>query len=244
MAPRRYFEEEAIEKMLSDARLVVFDVNGLILDDEPLQIAAANSALERYGLHLDEPTWLGRCFGRRSSEYFSEIMRESGRGEAPDLVKELVAHKDRRYRDLLGQSLHERAFPGALTLIRNWRELGETLLALATSASREELQSAMGASGLGVLDMFDCVVCGEDVAKGNPNPETYMRVAERTDVVPRSALVFEDSDIGVRAAVGAGMPVVAVPNKFTASQGFTGARMVITDLTPHAKTIIPGGFHE
>lgn len=244
MPSNRYFHDESIEKVVGNARLLVFDLNGLILDDEPLQIAAVNSVLERYGILFDEETWKRRFYGRRSSEYLAEIMRQTGREAAPDLIRRLVAAKDQRYQALLAQRFSDSVFPGAIALLRHLHERGTHWLALATSASRAELDSALGPSGLGLLRMFDCVVCGEDVAEGKPDPETYARVASLTGIAPQRALVLEDSAIGVQAAVGARMPVVAVPNRFTASQDFTGAAMIISDLTPQATMLIPGGRHE
>ncbi len=101
----------------------------------------------------------------------------------------------------------------------------------------------MGAAGLNMLHLFHFVVCGEDVVAGKPDPEIYLRIAALSGVEPRSALAFEDSAIGVESATHAGMSVVAVPNRFTASQSFTGARMIIRDLTAKA-SIIAGGLHE
>ncbi len=237
MVSSRYFENESIENVLRDVRVVVFDLNGLILNDEPLQIAAVNSVLGRSGIRFDEETWVRRFFGRRSSDYFSEILREYEQHVTPELIQTLVADKDWVYHNLLAKQLHQCVFPGAVAFIRYLHEQGSRTLALATSASRQELQSAMGEAGLGMLDMFRFVVCGEDVVKGKPNPEIYRRVAKLSGVAPSSALVFEDSRIGVRAAVAAGMPVVAVPNRFTLSQDFTGAVMTLSDLTPQAKVI-------
>src|SRR5512140_1620207 len=237
MASSRYFENDSIESVLRDARMVVFDLNGLILDDEPLQIAAVNAVLERSGIRFDEETWLRRFFGRRSADYFSQILRDYEQLATPELVETLVAEKDWVYRNLLAKQLRQCIFPGAVSLVRHLHEQGSKILALATSASRQELHSAMGNGGLGMLDMFRIVVCGEDVIRGKPNPEVYRRVAALSGVAPSSALVFEDSRLGVRAAVGAGMPVIAVPNRFTQSQNFTGAVMTISDLTPQATII-------
>ncbi|RPH36582.1 HAD family phosphatase, partial [bacterium] len=150
----RYFEDQAVENILKDARLAVFDLNGLILSDEPLQIAAVHSVLQRYGARFDEETWTRRFFGRRSSDYFSEIMRERGFSVTPALVKTLVAEKDRIYRALLGQHLHTSIFPGAMAFVRYLHGQGTKPLALATSASREELECAMGVAGLSMLNMF------------------------------------------------------------------------------------------
>ena len=240
MAPDRYFEDPAIDALLQNARLVAFDLNGLILNDEPLQIAAANAVLERFGTGFTEAAWMIRFFGRRSADYFTEIMKEIGQADDLNFIRTLVAEKDRHYRGLLRQHLQDCIFPGAVTLIRHLHHRREKLLALATSASREELESIMGPPGLRLLDLFHVVVCGEDVEKGKPDPETYFQVASRSGVEPSAVLVLEDSAIGARSADVAGMPVVAVPNRFTASHDFTTVRMIISDLTPKARRIITG----
>ncbi len=81
--------------------------------------------------------------------------------------------------------------------------------ALATMSERKHVEPILNA--LGLSDIFDEIVTGEDVSKGKPDPEIYLLVAKRLKVSPPECVVVEDSIYGVQAAIEAGMKVLAVP---------------------------------
>jgi hypothetical protein len=100
---------------------------------------------------------------------------------------------------------------------------------LATSTTQTGASMIIGKNGLNVWNSFNVVVTGDDVERAKPDPEIYNRVLlELGDAL--AYLVFEDSLSGVTSAKLAGMSCIAVPNRFTASQNFAMADLVITSL--------------
>ena len=77
---------------------------------------------------------------------------------------------------------------------------------------------------------LDCFLAGDDVSKKKPDPEIYQVAKERLAVDPSKCIVVEDSTIGLRAAMGAGMDCVITYTKSTATEAFEGARMVVANL--------------
>ena len=85
---KRYFENDLLESLLRRASLVIFDMNGLIVDDERLQLESVNAALgsgilQEIGhsyapIRIDEEYWKWNCLGKRSDQYFVLILRERG----------------------------------------------------------------------------------------------------------------------------------------------------------------------
>ena len=98
-------------------------------------------------------------------------------------------------------------------------------------------KSILGKRGLRLERRFSYILSGLDVVKSKPDPETYRALAAVTGCDPSACLVFEDSGLGVRSAVSAGMVCIAVPNRFTIHHRFDGALAVIDSLCPGAGTI-------
>jgi beta-phosphoglucomutase-like phosphatase (HAD superfamily) len=111
------------------------------------------------------------------------------------------------------------------------------LLAVATSAHPDEVESILGKKGLGIRDLFSHLITGDQVSRSKPDPEIYETLTDRTGIPPHLTLVFEDSGPGITASTAAGLPCIAVPNDYTRGQDFSTALCVVTDLTPEAKVL-------
>jgi beta-phosphoglucomutase-like phosphatase (HAD superfamily) len=86
----------------------------------------------------------------------------------------------------------------------------EKRTAIATSTAHQTARDKLERAGL--ISYFELIVGGDQVAKGKPDPETYLKAAELLDVRPHQCLALEDSDNGVLAAHGAGMNVIQIPD--------------------------------
>ena len=104
--------------------------------------------------------------------------------------------------------------------------------AVATSASRRDLERILDA--LGLRRHFDVAVTADDVRRGKPHPEVYLKAAEGLGVEPHACLVFEDAVVGVHAARAAGMRVIGVTTAHTADE-LVGAGAERT--VPHFETV-------
>lgn len=108
--------------------------------------------------------------------------------------------------------IRDNEWPHTMALLRI-ANAGEYATALASMSKRSEVEHAL--SALGVLDHFAVILTGEDVSAAKPDPEIYLRTAALLGVEPVECLVIEDSVMGVRSAVAAGMNVIAVATPFT-----------------------------
>jgi len=232
-----YFADRRLSRLLDRCGLAVFDMNGLIVDDEEVQLQSVNRTLARFGIAVGEEYWMARCVGSRAEEYLPGILEDGGVDPGSVDVGELVAEKNARYQRLVASRAGELARPGVLALIDHLHRDPGRGLALATSANPEEVASILGPGGLGLMNRFSWVAHGGEVDAGKPDPAIYRLVSEKSGVSPDRCLVFEDSGVGAAAAAAAGMACIAVPNRFTRGQEFTGARFLVDNLTREARVL-------
>jgi HAD superfamily hydrolase (TIGR01509 family) len=226
----RYFHNSILQDATDSARLVVLDMNGLIIDDESVQFESVNRALEDLHISISETYWIEKCVGKRADEYFHAILKENEKRCSPSEVSILVKLKNKLYHTLIVKHIHELSRPGVRDFIAYLSKESIKPLALCTSAHPEEIETILGKSGLGLTDRFSFVVSGRDVKKSKPDPEIYIHLAYLAKIMPSDCLVFEDSSLGVQAAFHAGMPCIAVPNRFTEQQDFSNAMFIIDSL--------------
>jgi len=229
-----YFHNPSLQKSIDRAALIAFDLNGLIIDDEPVQYDSVNLALEPLDLHITEEYWIGHCVGKRADEYFAAILREHGISGGTSSISRLVRDKNRLYHELITSRVHALARPGVLELIDYLSYNKPVHLALCTSAHPDEIETILGKQGLGLKERFSYVISGLDVTRSKPDSETYHTLTAVSSYNPASCLVFEDSGLGVQSAVGAGMACIAVPNRYTLHQSFDGALFIIDNMTTNA----------
>jgi HAD superfamily hydrolase (TIGR01509 family) len=227
-----YFRDPLLSAMLDGAKAVIFDLNGLIVDDEPLQLAATNQMLVPMGVTLSEEYWIRNCVGRRATDFLEQVFEKNN---LPQMSLQTSIEKKNEY---YGRLVRERYVllvrPGFHYLLI---ALESKPLAVVTSATGEEVDMVLGAEALNLLGRFAVIVCGREAERGKPFPDSYLLAASKLGVDPQECLVFEDSAVGVEAARRAGMKVVAVPNRYTQGDDFSQANAVISNLLETAKPL-------
>ena len=185
------------------ARAVVFDMDGLILDNEPIYRDAMIAAAGDRGHDLT----LGLCLTTvgLTKEATRNVLSEHF-GKAFDFDNFWTA-ASRRFHEMAASQLRLKA--GVVELLNVLDDIGLPR-AVATSSCREDVQRYLTACGL--RDRFQAVVAQGDYAHGKPNPDPFLKAAESLRVEPACCLALEDSYNGVRAASGAGMMTIMVPD--------------------------------
>lgn len=182
---------------------VVFDLDGVLLDSEQLWDAARREvAAAKGGTWRDDAT---DAMQGMSSPEWSRYMREQLHVALDDeqIVDLVVAALLARYED------HLPLVPGAADAVR--RLSPQWPLGLASSSNRVVIERVLELSGL--RDHFRVTVSSEEVPRGKPSPDVYLAAARSLDdVLPSECVAVEDSASGIRAALGARMHVVVVPN--------------------------------
>jgi sugar-phosphatase len=187
----------------SALRAVIFDMDGLLIDSEPLWVRAEIEVFASVGVVLSERD-CARTKGLRVDDlvaYWAARRAFEG-ATAKDVEARLVA----RVVELVASE--GRALPGIDTALASARERG-CRIALASSSPTVIINAAL--ERLGLASAFEVVQSGQYVPTGKPHPGIFLRTAERLDVSPLQCVVLEDSLAGIIAAKAARMGCVAVP---------------------------------
>lgn len=227
-----YFRDVALQQYVDQSAVVVFDLNGLIIDDEPIQLEATNEVLAEYGIKLAEKEWIAKCVGRRPVSWLPDIVPKMRENRLS--VDNIIRAKDVAYENRVIKVVKSIVRPGVYDFM-NFLTANNKIMSLATSTTKHGMDLILGSAGLDIIRRFAFIICGDEVRSGKPNPEIYNRVRQRfPDRREAEFLVIEDSSVGVQAAKNANMKCVAVPNTFTIGQDFSRADFVVGNLTPEA----------
>jgi len=180
---------------------LIFDLDGVIVDSNPVHIEVWRACLKRYGIDPgdDLPELM---YGRHNDEIVRSLF---GGGLTPEQVFAHGAAKEVLYRQTIGSQLAERLVPGAAAFLQRHRAVS---MGLASNAEPANVEFILKQSGL--REYFSVVMNGHQVQRPKPDPEIYVRTAESLAIAPRNCIVFEDSSTGVDAARDAGARVVAL----------------------------------
>jgi pseudouridine-5'-monophosphatase len=212
---------------------VVFDLDGLLIDSEPLQLRAWDAYLRQHGAELTSEL-LQRMLGLRLVDSAELVARELA---LPVTPAEVATARDALFLATVPGNVA--AMPGASELISDLRRRGRRL-ALATSGHRRYVDLALESAGLAGL--FDVEVTGEMVARGKPAPDTYQRAAELLQLAPVQCLALEDAPNGVASAKAAGLWCIAVPGEHAPSARFNPADAVVNSLLDVTRAVAELGL--
>lgn len=204
--------------------LLTLDLDGTLAETEPLKAASYGWAAHQLRPDLD-PAEVEAAYapyvGRSREEIARGLARQFGLDGAArqhdgtvEPWRAFVGLRLGRYRAMIddGPLVRERARPEAVALARDSRALARHV-ALVTTSDRRNATAVL--AGLGLGDAFDTTVTSSDVARTKPDPEGYRLALARLNAAPAEALAVEDSPAGIRAALAAGMGVLAVPTDYT-----------------------------
>lgn len=193
---------------LPDIQALLFDMDGVVIDSEPIHEEAQRLIFREYGLPVPESEFAG-FKGMTERKVFERIVAEFGTDRHD--VEALVAAKEDTFRRLL---VDLRLIPGALDFIR--RVVPHYRLALTTSSARIHQRFAFDRFEL--ESYFEVVVTAEDIEHPKPHPQPYLTTAARLGLSPHDCLVIEDSVHGVRSARRAGCRVAGMTTSFPAAR--------------------------
>ncbi len=197
-------------------RAVIFDFNGVIVDDEQLHFELFRDVLADEGVALDAAAYHAHYLGYDDRGCFAAVLADAGRSASTSVyIDALIARKAMLYQEAASRSL--KFFPGVRESIEDLHSQGLTL-AVCSGALRAEVEFALGL--IGVRDCFATIVAAEDVQCCKPDPEGYLLVLKQLSVVdpkltPALCLVIEDSLAGVAAARAAGLRCLGVTNTYS-----------------------------
>jgi beta-phosphoglucomutase-like phosphatase (HAD superfamily) len=179
---------------------ILFDLDGTLVDTMPVHFQAYRDVLADLGIPLDFPAFMAAS-GGAARETIPRLLNGAA-CEIPieEIHRRKVARAARLFREAPPAQL-----PCSLLLPVLSKVLPVALVSSGSSNSVRTTLDSMGWTGL-----FRAIVCGDDVVRGKPDPEGYLKGASLLGVAPERCLVFEDMDDGVAAAAAAGMQVFDV----------------------------------
>ena len=192
---------------------VLFDMDGLMVDTEPLARRAWERVVAPYGATISD-TLYNRMLGRRTVESAQLVLDDL---RLPVSREALVERKTVEFLRSLDGGVP--VMPGLWALIERIEALGLPW-AVATSTPRPVAEIVL--SKLGVSGRHGALACGDEVVNGKPAPDIFLLAAERLGVPPGACLALEDSAAGCAAAAAAGMRVAAVGEEAMRAADGTG----------------------
>jgi HAD superfamily hydrolase (TIGR01509 family) len=183
---------------------VIFDMDGLMLDTEPISLVAWQAAASELGYELDIRTY-DRLIGLGHTAACDLLRKHFGQDCPIDALSESAMQRYRASLDAEGAPLK----PGLDDLL-HYLEAQRIPRAVATSTETELARDLLRLTG--ILDRVDLVVGGDEVESGKPAPDIFLRAATRLGHAPHACIVLEDSGPGIRAAAAAGMRSILVPD--------------------------------
>ncbi|TMC04102.1 MAG: HAD family phosphatase [Chloroflexi bacterium] len=181
---------------------VVFDLDGVLVDSEPVWEEVRRAVVAEHGGRW-QPDTQRRLMGMSTSEWASYLSGELGVALSPaEVAGVVIGGMAARYDERL--PLMEGAVDAVRRMAARWP------LGLASSSPRRLIDLTLDRAGL--ARYFAASVSTEEVERGKPAPDVYLEVARRLGVDPRSSAAIEDSSHGLRSAARAGLLVVAVPH--------------------------------
>jgi len=203
-----------------NACAVLWDMDGVLADTEPFHWQAWQRLSQEMGFPMSYDDFR-RTFGWRNPELLQDLC---GPGVSEAWLVATADRKEALYREAVRG--HVASLPGVLELLQALQAAG-FLQAVASAGPRENVDLIL--ADLGIRGYFGVVLSGHDVERGKPDPQVFLRAAERLGVAPSRCVVIEDAVLGVRAARGAGMACLAVASTHPA-EALAEADQVVASL--------------
>lgn len=196
-------------------RAVLFDFNGVLVDDEPIHLETIQKVLAEEGVSLTGEEYYARYLGLDDRACFAAVLEAAGEPATVPRLMRLIARKSSYYQERIRRGGYP-FFPGAVDLVSALAARG-AMLGVVSGALREEVEGALRQAGL--LDSFKVLVTAEDVTASKPDPQGYQRALEALNSVPplperlfhpHEVLAVEDSPAGIAAAAEVGLATLAI----------------------------------
>lgn len=194
-------------------RSILFDLDGVIVDSMPTHAQAWRFAFEQV-LRVQIPEELiYRVEGKPNKEVIKDVMSVLGIEQLID--EDLLFQLNQAKNKLFERIFKIKAVPGAIDLIKSLFNMGYRM-GVATGSNKELTEDLLTA--LAVRTYFTEIVCGEEVSKGKPDPDPYLKLLRKLNGEQQLALVIENAPLGIKSARAAGLICLAVASNNPALQ--------------------------
>lgn len=194
--------------MLKTIDAIIFDMDGVLVDSEPVHIETEKITCRAYGIKVPESAWEG-FKGTTDQDMFDYIVKNFTDGKVS--IDELVAHRAKTYLRVTPEKI-QTMIPGALEFLKQVKEQ-RLKIALTTSSINEVQESIFDKFNLHAY--FNVIVTADEIIKGKPDPEPYLKTVQKLQLPAGHCLVIEDSTNGILSAKAAGCIAAGITNSFS-----------------------------
>ena len=202
-------------------KAILMDFNGVIIDDEPLQMKVYQEILEKEGITFSEEDYYS-SLGMDDKTFIEAAYERAGKTPETNKVLEITQAKTQKWREIIAGEVP--LFDGVVDFVKKMEK--DFALGIVSMARREEIEYALERAGL--LGYFSIIVSAEDVSRCKPDPEVFLKgfnlidaartSAGRNPIVHTECLVIEDSPPGIVGAKKAGLKTLGITNTVPAEQ--------------------------
>jgi len=198
----------------------IFDLDGVIVDTVPLHFKAWKKMFEEYGKEFGFDDYKNKVDGIPRIDGAKAILSDLGEGE----LEKAAAKKQGHFLQLLEKEkvvVHQ----STVELIKELRANNIKVAAISSSKNCLHILQRVG-----LVDLFDIIITGNDIKKGKPNPDVFLLACGRLGLEPHECMVFEDAVLGVEAAGRANMRCVGI-DRYQKPERLVKASLVVSDLS-------------
>jgi beta-phosphoglucomutase len=199
---------------------LLFDMDGVIVDNHQFHLKAWMEFSKRHGFHLDEAEYKKHINGRTISATMAHFFPDE---KNLDVIQALGAEKEKIYRELYAP--HQKPTPGLVNFLRLALDAG---IAVGVGSSAPPENIAFTLDGLDLRKYFAAIVNGSEVSVGKPAPEVYLKLAEKLGAKAEDSIVLEDALSGIEAGKNAGAKVIGLATTHPAHE-ISHSDLVIND---------------
>jgi beta-phosphoglucomutase len=199
-------------------KAVLFDFNGVIINDEPLHQKLIEQILVEENLRPKAGEFRQLCLGRSDRVCIKDLLTARGRIVTEDYITTLIVRKSQAYQQQLSEIEKLPTYPGLADLIFQIRS-AQLPMAIVSGAVRAEIELVL--NRIELAQYFSVIVSGDDIQTSKPDPQGYLLAVERLNqtfpnlqLQPQDCLAIEDTPAGIQAAKHARMQVVGVANSY------------------------------
>ena len=190
---------------MKEIKGIVFDMDGVLIDSEPVHIEAWNDVFAEFDLHF-EAEWFHQWIGVADRNFTSKIIEQY---QLPTQVDTLLQAKRRVFEEKIAQGVPpHKGVKESIPLLYHYD------LAVATSSNRSGAMLSL--KGAGLFHFFKDVITADDVLNHKPHPDCYLKAVQSLGFMPSDCIGIEDSASGIKAAKAAGLFVIGVSTSLPA----------------------------
>lgn len=198
-------------------RGIIFDFNGVLVDDEPLHFKAFQRVLEKKGLKLNWKEYYENYLAYDDKNFFLNYFQDQNQSLEPEIIASLTKSKSQEYFSMVGEKP-----PIINSSINFLNQLPpQIFLAIASGAAQQEIDLIL--TQIGILQRFSTIIAAEDVINGKPHPEGFQKALSglqnhQPDLDASEVVGVEDSYRGIPSVKAAGMKCIAIATTYSADR--------------------------